>query len=196
MPSIIRWPRRVPLHCACTAPGPARASRRRRGRRNRPLRNFPGLESVGRGETVGPTAAAHSRADRADLDVGGQRWRWRAGGWEPLSVPVRVTQRYGNGGLRLVGPVLTTVEPDARSHCRTPAVVRAPAHPRMTRSSTIRRCPASGRGPAIANAGPVDALTPRVAGRGDAGANGACRARIPCMPERCREVERRGPSGG
>ena len=46
------------------------------------------------------------------LEVGGQRWRWRAGGWEPLSVPVRVTQRYGDGGRRLIGPVPTTVEPD------------------------------------------------------------------------------------
>lgn len=80
----------------------------------------------------GPSGPRHRRAAVALA-------RWRP---EPLSAPVQVAQRYGDGGLRLVGPVLTTVEPDARSHCRTPAVVRAPAHPHMTRS-TIRPLPGS-----------------------------------------------------
>ena len=37
------------------------------------------------------------------LDVGGRRWHWRDGGREPLSVPVQVTQRYADGGRRLIG---------------------------------------------------------------------------------------------
>ena len=36
-------------------------------------------------------------------DVGGQRWRWRDGVREPLSVPVQVTQRHADGGRRLIG---------------------------------------------------------------------------------------------
>ena len=64
---------------------------------------------------LGPPASSDVMVARTGrtLDVGGQRWRWRDGGWEPLSVPVRVTQRYGDGGRRLIGPVPTTVEPDA-----------------------------------------------------------------------------------
>ena len=128
---------------------------------------------------MGPTAAARGRADRADprrrrAAVALARWRP-----ELLSAPVQVAQRYGDGGLRLVGPVLTTVEPDARSHVgRLPSFERRRT-PRMTRS-TIRRCPAPGRGPAIANAGPVDALTPRVGGEGRCrGERRIYRARIP-----------------
>ena len=55
-----------------------------------------------------------ARAERT-LDVAGRRWRWRDGGWAPVSESIHVTQRFEDdrGVRRRIGPVPTTVEPDA-----------------------------------------------------------------------------------
>ncbi len=65
---------------------------------------------------LGPPASSDvlvAQAARA-LDVGGQRWLWRDGGWEPVAASIHVSQRFDDSGdRRLIGPVPTTVEPDA-----------------------------------------------------------------------------------
>ena len=55
-----------------------------------------------------------TRAERT-LDVAGRRWRWRNGGWAPVAEPIHVTQRFEDdrGDRRRIGPVPTTVDPDA-----------------------------------------------------------------------------------
>ncbi|MCY3968343.1 MAG: ABC transporter permease [Acidobacteria bacterium] len=49
------------------------------------------------------------------VEIAGQRWLWRDGGWEPLTVPIHVTQRYEDGSdeRHRIGPVPATTEPDA-----------------------------------------------------------------------------------
>lgn len=49
------------------------------------------------------------------LDVAGRRWRWLDGGWELVEMPIHVTQRFDGDRRerRQVGPVPTTVDPDA-----------------------------------------------------------------------------------
>ena len=49
------------------------------------------------------------------LEIGGQRWRWQDGGWEPVAAAIHVTQRFDDdsGERRRLGPVPTSVEPDA-----------------------------------------------------------------------------------
>ncbi len=76
-------------------------------------------EAVGAGTAealLGPPASSDvlvAQAARA-LDVGGQRWLWRDGGWEPVAASIHVSQRFDDSGdRRLIGPVPTTVEPDA-----------------------------------------------------------------------------------
>ena len=66
---------------------------------------------------LGPPAASDVLVAEAErtLDIGGQRWLWRDGGWEPVAAPIHVTQRFegDRGGRRRIGPVPTTVEPGA-----------------------------------------------------------------------------------
>ena len=66
---------------------------------------------------LGPPAASDvvvAQAERT-LDIGGQRWLWRDGGWEPVAAAIHVTQRFegDSGDRRRIGPVPTTVEPGA-----------------------------------------------------------------------------------
>ncbi len=84
-------------------------------------------------QLLGPPASSDILVGRTgrSLDIGGSRWRWNQGGWEPLEVPIHVTQRFDDeGGSRTrLGPVPATAEPaapftliDARpSFERTPA---------------------------------------------------------------------------
>ena len=55
-----------------------------------------------------------ARAERT-LDIAGRRWRWRDGGWAPVAGSIHVTQRFEDDGgdRRRIGPVPTTVDPDA-----------------------------------------------------------------------------------
>ena len=77
-------------------------------------------EAVGAGAAealLGPPASSDisiARAERA-LEIAGQRWLWRDGGWEPLSAAIHVTQRFDDdsSGRRRIGPVPTTVDPGA-----------------------------------------------------------------------------------
>ncbi|MDE2711983.1 MAG: ABC transporter permease [Acidobacteriota bacterium] len=50
----------------------------------------------------------------SELGVEGTRWRWTEGGWQPLSMPVHVMQRFerdpGPPGSR-IGPLPATIEP-------------------------------------------------------------------------------------
>ena len=65
---------------------------------------------------LGPPASSDVLVAQADrtLNIGGQRWLWRDGGWEPLSTSIHVTQRFDDGSdSRRIGPVPTTVDPDA-----------------------------------------------------------------------------------
>ncbi|MYD70307.1 MAG: ABC transporter permease [Acidobacteria bacterium] len=65
-------------------------------------------------QLLGPPASSDILVDRTAraLDIGGSRWRWRQGGWEPLEVPIHVTQRFEDeSGSRRVGPVPATVDP-------------------------------------------------------------------------------------
>ncbi len=66
---------------------------------------------------LGPPASSDVLVARAErvLDIAGQRWLWRDGGWEPVSAAIHVTQRFddGGGGRRRIGPVPTTVDPGA-----------------------------------------------------------------------------------
>ena len=50
-----------------------------------------------------------------ELDVAGRRWRWRDGGWAAVAESIHVTQRFEDDGghRRRIGPVPTTVDPDA-----------------------------------------------------------------------------------
>lgn len=49
------------------------------------------------------------------VEIEGQRWLWRDGGWEPLTVPIHVTQRYEDGSdeRHRIGPVPTAADPQA-----------------------------------------------------------------------------------
>ncbi len=66
---------------------------------------------------LGAPASSDVLVERAErtLDVVGSRWRWRDGGWEPVAESIHVTQRFedGRGDRRRIGPVPTTVDPDA-----------------------------------------------------------------------------------
>ena len=66
---------------------------------------------------LGPPASSDVLVARAErvLDIAGQRWLWRDGGWEPVSAAIHVTQRFddASGGRRRIGPVPTTVDPGA-----------------------------------------------------------------------------------
>ena len=55
-----------------------------------------------------------ARAERT-VDIGGQRWLWRDGGWEPVAAPIHVTQRFDDdsGDRRRIGPVPSAVDPRA-----------------------------------------------------------------------------------
>ena len=76
-------------------------------------------EVVGAGTAealLGPPAASDVLVRQAErtLDIGGQRWLWRDGGWEPVAASIHVTQRFDDGsGSRRLGPVPTTVDPEA-----------------------------------------------------------------------------------
>jgi len=50
-----------------------------------------------------------------ELEVAGQRWRWRDGGWVAVDETIHVTQRFDDdrGERRRIGPVPTTVGPEA-----------------------------------------------------------------------------------
>ena len=81
---------------------------------------------------LGPPAASDLLVAEAErtLDVAGQRWTWRDGGWEPVAASIHATQRFDDdSGNRRIGPVPTTVDPgeaftliDAR-----PSFERSPA---------------------------------------------------------------------
>ena len=66
---------------------------------------------------LGPPAASDVLVAQAErtLDIGGQRWRWRDGGWEPVAGAIHVTQRFegDRGGRRRIGPVPASVERSA-----------------------------------------------------------------------------------
>ena len=66
---------------------------------------------------LGPPASSDVLVARSDrtLDVGGQRWLWRDGGWQPVAASIHVTQRFDDdsGKRRRLGPVPTTVDPEA-----------------------------------------------------------------------------------
>ena len=93
-------------------------------------------EAVGPGAAealLGPPASSDvlvAPAAERTLEIAGQRWLWRDGGWEPVAADIHVTQRFddGSGDRRRLGPVPTdgrpgrTVHPDRRL-----AVVRADA---------------------------------------------------------------------
>ena len=77
-------------------------------------------EVVGAGTAealLGPPAASDVLVRQADrtLDIGGRRWLWRDGGWEPVAASIHVTQRFDDdsGDRRRLGPVPTTVDPAA-----------------------------------------------------------------------------------
>lgn len=65
---------------------------------------------------LGPPASSDVHLTDAErtLEIGGQRWLWREGGWTPLTTPIHVAQRYEDGSdtRRLIGPVPTTAEPE------------------------------------------------------------------------------------
>ena len=63
---------------------------------------------------LGPPAASDLLVEEAErtLDIAGQRWTWRDGGWEPTAASIHATQRFDDdGGSRRIGPVPTTVAP-------------------------------------------------------------------------------------
>jgi len=76
-------------------------------------------EAVGAGTAealLGPPASSDVLVARAErtLDIAGQRWLWRDGGWEPVAGAIHVTQRFDDSGdRRRIGPVPTTVDPEA-----------------------------------------------------------------------------------
>ena len=77
-------------------------------------------EAVGPGTAgalLGPPAASDVLVEQAErtLDIGGQRWLWRDGGWEPVAAAIHVTQRFegDRDDRRRIGPVPMTVEPGA-----------------------------------------------------------------------------------
>ena len=63
---------------------------------------------------LGPPVASDVLVAQAErtLDIGGQRWRWRDGGWEPVAAAIHVTQRFDGDReeRRRIGPVPATVE--------------------------------------------------------------------------------------
>ncbi len=66
---------------------------------------------------LGPPASSDVLVAESEQEVAiaGQRWLWRNGGWEPLTVPIHVTQRYEDGSneRRRIGPVPATATPEA-----------------------------------------------------------------------------------
>ena len=66
---------------------------------------------------LGPPASSDVLVAQAErtLEIAGRRWLWRDGGWEPVSAAIHVTQRFDDdsGGRRRIGPVPTSVDPDA-----------------------------------------------------------------------------------
>ncbi|MCY4121964.1 MAG: ABC transporter permease [Acidobacteria bacterium] len=63
---------------------------------------------------LGPPAASDLLVAEADrtLDIAGERWTWRDGGWEPTAASIHVTQRFDDdSGNRRIGPIPTTVDP-------------------------------------------------------------------------------------
>ena len=64
---------------------------------------------------LGPPAASDVLVETAErtLSVAGRRWRWQDGGWQPVEVPIHVTQRFDREGRepQRIGPVPTTVDP-------------------------------------------------------------------------------------
>ncbi len=76
-------------------------------------------EAVGAGTAealLGPPASSDVLVAQVErtLDIAGQRWLWRDGGWEPVDGAVHVTQRFDDSGeRRRIGPVPTTVAPEA-----------------------------------------------------------------------------------
>ena len=66
---------------------------------------------------LGPPASSDVLVAPAErvLGISGRRWRWRDGGWAPVAESIHVTQRFEDdrGDRRRIGPVPTTVEPDA-----------------------------------------------------------------------------------
>ena len=74
-------------------------------------------EAVGTGTAealLGPPAASDVLVAQAarTLEIGGQRWRWQDGGWEPVAAAIHVTQRFDDdsAGRRRIGPVPTSVD--------------------------------------------------------------------------------------
>ena len=74
---------------------------------------------------LGPPASSDiliAQADRT-LAIAGQRWLWRDGGWEPVSAAIHVTQRFDDDrDRRRIGPVPTTVDPEAPFTLTSPGV--------------------------------------------------------------------------
>ena len=77
-------------------------------------------EAVGVGTAealLGPPASSDVLVAQAarTLEIAGQRWLWRDGGWEPVAAAIHVTQRFDddNRDRRRIGPVPTTVDPGA-----------------------------------------------------------------------------------
>ncbi len=75
-------------------------------------------EAVGAGAAaalLGPPASSDvliAQAERT-LDIAGQRWLWRDGGWEPVADAIHVTQRFDDDSdRRRIGPLPTTVDPE------------------------------------------------------------------------------------
>ncbi|MYJ24686.1 MAG: hypothetical protein F4080_03875 [Holophagales bacterium] len=66
---------------------------------------------------LGPPASSDVLVAESErtVEIAGQRWLWRDGGWEPLTVPIHVTQRYEDGSdeRHRIGPVPATAEPEA-----------------------------------------------------------------------------------
>jgi DNA-binding transcriptional MerR regulator len=65
---------------------------------------------------LGPPTSSDVLVARGDrtLDISGQRWLWRDGGWEPVAASIHVTQRFDDDSARQrIGPVPTTVHPEA-----------------------------------------------------------------------------------
>ncbi len=76
--------------------------------------------AVGEGDArtlLGPPASSDVLVTESErtVEIAGQRWLWRDGGWEPLTVPIHVTQRYEDGSdeRHRIGPVPATAETEA-----------------------------------------------------------------------------------
>lgn len=64
---------------------------------------------------LGPPASSDVLVAESErtVEIAGQRWLWRDGGWEPLTVPIHVTQRYEDGSdeRHRIGPVPAAADP-------------------------------------------------------------------------------------